>query len=50
MTSGWTLEKILASRAFSKVAPAIAKFLRFVVDSTTLDGHGNQIKEYTVGL
>ncbi len=43
-----TLEKILASRSFSR-SPLLTKFLRFVVEST-LDGHGNQIKEYTVGL
>jgi TolB-like protein len=43
-----TLEKILASRPFSR-SPLLTKFLRFVVNST-IDGHGNQIKEYTVGL
>jgi TolB-like protein len=42
------LEKILKTRAFVK-SPLIARFLRFVVE-TTLDGHGNQIKEYTVAV
>ncbi len=42
------LEKILATRAFIR-SPLLTKFLRFVVD-TTLDGHSNQIKEYTVGV
>jgi TolB-like protein len=42
------LEKILSSPKFSK-SPILSRFLHFIV-LNTIDGHGNQIKEYTVGI
>jgi TolB-like protein len=42
------LDKILAGKIFSK-SHLLSRFLRFVVERT-LDGHSNQIKEYTVGI
>jgi adenylate cyclase len=42
------LERILAGKVFSK-SPLLSRFLRFVVEKT-LDGHANQIKEYSVGI
>jgi adenylate cyclase len=42
------LESVLSGKVFSK-SPLLSRFLRFVVERT-LDGHANQIKEYTVGI
>lgn len=41
------MEKILQSPQFKR-SVILSRFLRFVVEKT-LDGHANQIKEYTVG-
>jgi TolB-like protein len=42
------LEKIRSSPKLSR-SPILARFLQFIVLST-IDGHSNQIKEYTVGI
>jgi adenylate cyclase len=42
------LEKIRSSSKFSR-SPILSKFLQFIV-LNTIDGHTNQIKEYTVGF
>lgn len=42
------LDHILSGRNFIK-SPLLTRFLRFVVERS-LDGHANQIKEYTVGI
>lgn len=42
------LDRILASEAFAN-AGRLSRFLRFIVEGT-LDGHGDRLKEYAVGL
>lgn len=42
------LEQVLQWKGFAK-SPLLSRFLRFIVERT-LDGHANQIKEYTVGI
>lgn len=42
------LEQVLHWKGFAK-SPLLSRFLRFIVERT-LDGHANQIKEYTVGI
>ncbi|MFQ5929359.1 MAG: hypothetical protein ACE5MK_06645, partial [Acidobacteriota bacterium] len=42
------LEKILASEIFAR-AERLSRFLRFAVEQT-IQGHGEQIKEYVLGL
>ena len=42
------LSRVCASRPFAQ-APKLTRFLRFVVE-TTLSGHGDRLKGYTIGV
>lgn len=43
-----SLERVLASRTFAG-AERLSRFLRFIVERT-LDGHGDEVKEYLLGV